>query len=108
MKFIQLIKKYKVYVLTGLLVVFFFRSCIKSVDVRKGGNTITNQEIVIDSLKSVINEQKLIIGEYPKTLRLEKIKLHSEYDNYISKKDRGNQLMELHMIVKENLKELQK
>jgi hypothetical protein len=29
-------------------------------------------------------------------------------DNYISKKDRGDQLMELHMVVKENIKKLEK
>lgn len=107
MKFIELLKKYKVYVLTGLLVIFFFRSCSKSTQARKGEDTITNKEMVIDSLENVINEQTLTIDGFPETLRLEKIKLHSEYDNYISEKDRGDQLMELHMIVKKNLKELQ-
>ncbi len=31
-----------------------------------------------------------------------------EYDNWISSKDRGQQLMELHRVVKDNIKELQK
>jgi hypothetical protein len=37
----------------------------------------------------------------------EKIKIHSFYDNWITQKDRGPQLMELHFIVKENLKKEQ-
>lgn len=107
MKFIELIKKYKVYILTGLLVIFFFRSCSKSTQARKGEDTITNKEVVIDSLKNVINTQESTINGFSNVLRKEKIKVHSEYDNYISEKDRGDQLMELHMIIKENLKELQ-
>jgi hypothetical protein len=39
---------------------------------------------------------------------LEKIKVHTDYDNYISSKDRGEQLMELHMLVKQNIKDLDK
>jgi hypothetical protein len=34
-KFLELVKKYKVYVLMSLLVIFFFRSCSKSVTVGK-------------------------------------------------------------------------
>jgi len=107
-KFIELVKKYKVYILGVLLVIFFFRSCGKSTQVRKSDKIITEKEVIIDSLNNVIKEQKLTINEFPEIVRQEKIKLHSEYDNYISEKDRGQQLMELHMIVKENLKELQK
>jgi hypothetical protein len=108
MKFIELLKKYKVYILSGLLIIFFFRSCIKSTQVRKIGKNMTKQEIVIDSLQNIVNTQEKLIGEFPEKLRIEKIKLHSEYDNYISEKDRGEQLMELHMMIKGNLKELQK
>jgi hypothetical protein len=52
--------------------------------------------------------QKDTINSISEVIRLEKIKVHSEYDNFISSKDRGEQLMELHMIVKENIKKLQK
>ena len=41
-------------------------------------------------------------------MRIEKINIHLEYDDWISSKDRGTQLMELHSIVKNNVKELQK
>jgi hypothetical protein len=37
----------------------------------------------------------------------DKIAIHSFYDNWITQKDRGPQLMELHFIVKENLKKEQ-
>ena len=38
----------------------------------------------------------------------EKLKIHTDYDNYISGKNRGEQLMELHMVVKDNIKNLEK
>ena len=34
--------------------------------------------------------------------------IHIEYDNWISSKDRGPQLMELHPVVKSSIKKLQK
>lgn len=107
-KFIELIKKYKVYILGVLLVIFFFRSCSKSTQARKSDKVVTEKEVVIDSLENVVKLQKETIDGFPEVIRQEKIKLHTDYDNYISEKDRGEQLMELHMIVKENLKELQK
>ncbi len=106
-KFTELVKKYKLYILGVLLVIFFFRSCSKSTQVRKSDKVITEKEVVIDSLSNVIKKQKETINEFPEIVKQEKVKIHSEYDNYISKKDRGQQLMELHMIVKNNLKELQ-
>ena len=108
MKFIELVKKYKVYILAGLLVIFFFRSCSKSTQHRKMDKIVTEKEVVIDSLQNVITLQKDTINGFTNILREEKIKIHSEYDNHISTKDRGGQLMELHMIIKGNLKELQK
>ena len=106
--FIELLKKYKVYILSALLLIFFFRSCSQTGKVRKlEKEKITTTE-VLDSLNSVISGQKDTINNISEVIRLEKIKVHSEYDNYISNKDRGDQLMELHMVVKENIKKLQK
>ena len=48
------------------------------------------------------------IDSFPEILRQEKLNIHMGYDDYISKKDRGDQLMEIHMMVKDNIKELQK
>jgi hypothetical protein len=63
---------------------------------------------MIDSLSNVIKSQEYTINNISEVIRLEKVKVHTEYDNYISSKDRGEQLMELHMIVKQNIKDLQK
>jgi hypothetical protein len=107
-KIIEFVKKYKIHILTTLLVIFFFRSCSKSGDVRKLEKSNIKQTEVIDSLTAVVNGQKDTINNISEVIRLEKIKVHTEYDNYISGKDRGEQLMELHMVVKQNIKELQK
>jgi len=107
-KVLELTKKYKLYILSGLLVIFFFRSCIKSGQVRKFDKVVSTKDLTIDSLNNVVSSQNDIIQGFPKVLKQEKIKIHTEYDNYISEKDRGNQLMELHRIVKDNLKKLEK
>lgn len=106
--FIELLKKYKVYILSALLLIFFFRSCTQTGKVRKLEKEKIATTEVLDSLNSVISGQKDTINNISEVIRLEKIKVHSEYDNYISNKDRGDQLMELHMVVKENIKKLQK
>jgi len=100
-KFIELVKKYKVYILSGLLLFFFFKSCSKSTDIKKLDKLSTTQKIQLDSLNSKIDS-------IPEIIRVEKINIHLEYDEWISSKDRGSQLMELHSIVKNNIKELQK
>jgi hypothetical protein len=100
-KFIELVKKYKVYILSGLLLIFFFKSCSKSTDIKKLDKLSTTQKIQIDSLSKRLDS-------IPEIIRVEKINIHLEYDEWISSKDRGSQLMELHSIVKNNIKELQK
>lgn len=105
---IEFVKKYKIHILATLLFIFFMRSCIKSGNVRKLEKNSIKQTEMIDSLTNVINGQKDTINKISEVIRIEKIKVHSEYDNFISSKDRGDQLMELHMIVKKNIKELQK
>lgn len=105
-KFIELLKKYKIEILVTLLFLFFFRSCIKSSQVKKLEKLKTTNSLVVDSLKLVIKNQNKVINEIPNTIRLEKIKVHAQYDDFISSKDRGPQLMELHMIVKNSIKHL--
>ena len=105
-KFIELVKKYKVYILVSFLVIFFFRSCIKSSQVRKTDKVIVGKDYVIDSLNNVIKTQKDTINNFPEILRQEKLNIHMEYDNWISARDRSSQLMMLHGIVKDNIKEL--
>lgn len=105
---LETIKKYQTYILTFLFVIFLFRSCSKSSTVKKLEKTNANNTHVIDSLNSVILNQNESINNISEVVRVEKIKVHMQYDNYISSKDRGEQLMELHMIVKKNIKDLEK
>lgn len=106
--FIEFLKKYKIHILSTLLFIFFFRSCIKSSVVKKLQKEETYNSKVIDSLNFVINGQKDTIKDISEVIRVEKLKVHSEYDDYISEKNRSEQLMELHMVVKENIKKLEK
>jgi hypothetical protein len=92
-KLIELIKTYKLQILIFLTIIFFFRSCSNSSKVGKLEKIEKQNVATIDSLK-IANKN-------------EKIKIHSFYDNWITQKDRGPQLMELHFIVKENLKKEQ-
>lgn len=107
-KVIEFAKNYKIYILSSLLVIFFFRSCIKSGDVRKLEKVKVQNETIIDSLTQQVNGQKDTINNISEVIRQEKLKVHREYDNYISSKNRGDQLMELHMVVKKNIKDLEK
>lgn len=107
-KVIEFAKKYKIHILSTLLFIFFMRSCIKSGDVRKLEKVKTKNEKVIDSLTFLVNGQKDTISNISEVTRQEKLKVHRGYDNYISSKDRGGQLMELHRVVKNNIKELEK
>lgn len=107
-KVIEFVKKYKIHILSILLFIFFMRSCFKSGDVRKLEKVKTTNEKVIDSLTILVNGQKDTINNISEVIRMEKLKVHRDYDNYISSKDRGPQLMELHMVVKNNIKELEK
>jgi hypothetical protein len=106
--FIEFIKKYKVHILATLCVIMFFRSCQKSGEIRKINKSKTESSTVVDSLQTIIDIQKKTIENIPQIIKDEKLKVHSEYDNYISSKNRGDQLMELHMIVKDNIKNLEK
>lgn len=107
-KIIGLIKKYKLYILAALFVIFFFRSCKKSTEIKKLNRTSENQIEHIDSLSVVIRQKEQKIDSFPELMRIEKMNIHIEYDNWISSQDRGPQLMDLHPIVKSNIKELQK
>lgn len=107
-KFIELVKKFKVYILTSFLFIFFVRSCAKSGEVRKLSRDNIKQTEVVDSLRQIVVGQKDTIDNISEVIRLTKVKVHSDYDNYISAQNRGGQLMELHKLVKKNLKELEK
>ena len=107
-KVIDFVKKFKIHILATLLFIFLMRSCIKSGEVRKLEKVKTTNENVIDSLTRLVNGQKDTINNISEVIRQEKIKVHRGYDDYISSKDRGPQLMELHAVVKKNIQELEK
>lgn len=107
-KIIEFIKRYKIYILSTLLFIFFMRSCIKSGEVRKLEKVKKTNVTIIDSLTNLIDGQRYTINNISEVIRQEKLKVHREYDNHISSKNRGEQLMELHMVVKENIQELEK
>lgn len=107
-KFIELVKKYKVYILSVLLLFYFFKSCSKSTDIKKLTREVNNNDLVVDSLENQIKIRQQKIDSLPEIMRIEKINIHLEYDEWISSRDRGQQLMELHSIVKNNVKKLQK
>lgn len=97
---IEFLKKHKTKVLVTLLVIFFFKSCSNSSNASKLERAQTKNVETIDSLN-------LIVSKHNEQIKLEKIKIHTFYDNWITQKNRGGQLMELHFVVKNNLKELQ-
>lgn len=107
-KIIELVKKYKLYILSTLLLIFFFRSCTKSTEIKKLNKQINSNGIILDSLNNEIILRQQKIDSFPEVMRVEKINIHLEYDSWISEKDRGQQLMELHSVVKNNIKKLQK
>lgn len=107
-KVIDFIKKYKVYILASLLIIYFFRSCTKSTQIKKLNRELEIKEVTIDSLGYEITNRQQKIDSFPEITRIEKINIHLEYDEWISSKDRGQQLMDLHSIVKNNIKDLQK
>ena len=92
-KLIELIKTYKLQILIFLTIIFFFKSCSNSSKVTKLEKIEKQNVSMIDSLKTAHKKEKIAI--------------HSFYDNWITQKDRGPQLMEIHFIVKENLKKEQ-
>lgn len=99
-KIIELIKTYKTQLLILFLVIFFFKSCGSSRNVDKLEKVNKEQSQTIDSLILITKTQRDLIKN-------EKIKVHTFYDNWISEKNRSPQLMELHSVVKDNIRKEQ-
>jgi hypothetical protein len=94
---IEFLKKHKTKLLVILVLFFFFKSCGSSRNLDKQEKTNKQQTQIIDSLTLVTKTQKDLIKN-------EKIKVHTFYDNWISEKNRSPQLMELHSVVKDNIR----
>lgn len=96
--FIPFIQKYKIYILSTLLIIFFFKSCGKSREVKRLEKSISILKHENDSTSS--HKDSIILSIKNKNYSdLELI------DTWIKKKDRGPQLMELHPIVDSLLKQ---
>jgi hypothetical protein len=106
-KLINFTKKYKFYILGFLLGFFLIRSCSKSGEIKKMNKQSIEFNTQLDSLIRLNDNLQQKADSFPEVLRKQKLNIHMEYDNYISKQDRGKQLMDLHMIVKDNIKDLQ-
>ena len=65
-------------------------------------------ERITETQKKELDSLNNKLDSIPEIIRVEKINIHLDYDSWISSKDRGQQLMELHQIVKTNIKDLQK
>jgi len=100
-KFIQTIKKYKAYILGALFLIFFFKSCSKSTNIKKLERTNVELQDKVDSYESKIDS-------FPEILRKEKLTIYLSLDDTISRVDRGPQLMGLHKMIKDSVKSLQK
>jgi len=100
-KIIQTIKKYKAYILGALFLIFFFKSCSKSTEIKK-------LEKINNDLQEVVNSYGSKIDSFPEILRKEKLTIYLSLDDTISRVDRGPQLMGLHKMIKDSVKSLQK
>lgn len=92
-KFIQ---KYGVLILGVVFLITFFRSCSKNGEIRKLNKTNVELSKTIISKDSLLQTYKHSIDSFPEKIRQTSLILHQEYDAWISKRDRGQQLMELH------------
>jgi hypothetical protein len=99
---IDFIKQHSTKILISLLVITYIGSCNKGRSVRKLEKKSVELTHKVDSLQNLTTN----FGE---VLRIEKLRIHQEYDLWISKKDRGEQLMDLHTnFVKPKIQELSK
>jgi hypothetical protein len=106
---LEFIKKHAIKIVFILLLISLFRSCSKNGEIKKLSKN--NSELIIenkskDSLLSVYQNR---IDSFPERLRQNGLLIHQEYDLWISKRDRGPQLMELHNdFVKPKIQDLNK
>lgn len=107
-KVINFLKKYKVHILAGLLIIFFFKGCGKSRTISKLEKIEKSNIEMIDSLESVISVKTAKIDSFPEVLRTEKLNIYLSLDDTISRVDRSPQLMGLHKMIKDSVKALQK
>lgn len=108
MKLIEFIKKNKLYILGLLVLIFFFRSCSRGRTITKMEKETVRMESKIDSLQTINKIQSDSISKFPETLRKERLSIYLSLDDTISRVDRSPQLMGLHQMIKDSVKNLTK
>ena len=102
------LSKYKIWILAGLLAIFFMRSCNRGMSITKLNKSAIVQTEQVDSLTNVISKQSAHIDSFPEIVRVEKLNIYLFLDDTISRVDRSPQLMGLHTMIKDEIKTLQK
>ena len=87
------IKKYKIHILSTLIVIFFIGSCNK-------GRKISRIEAELASMTETLNNEKFRSDSIIQSIKNQYYNNFEELDTWISNRDRGTQLMELHPIIK--------
>ncbi len=93
MKIIEILKKYKLYIISAFLVITFFRSCGKSRSIYKLEKASIESSEAIDSLNILLGTKQAKIDSIPDIIRNEKLSIHLMYNDTISKLDRTPQTM---------------
>lgn len=107
-KLIELLKKYKFYIVLVFAFLFYFKSCSKSRTISK--MEISEKQMVqeLDSITNIVKQQRAKIDSFPEILRTEKMKCYLGLDDKISRLDRKPQMMKLHATIKDSILVLQK
>lgn len=107
-KITNFFKKYKLVIISILMVFFMFKSCNKSSNINK----LEDDNIALseknDSLNSVIKYQKNKIDSLPEIIRINKLSIYLELNKEISEMDRTPQMMEFHKGINAKIFKLQK
>ena len=104
---LNFLKMYKLYIITGILVIILFRSCGKSRNINKLEKVKLVNTEMIDSLSNVIKVKDSKLDSIPEILRIEKLSIYLSLDDTISRVDRTPQLMGFHTLIKDKIKLLQ-
>jgi hypothetical protein len=105
---LDFIKKYLVYIIAGLLVIVFLRSCGKSRSINRLEKVNISNVEMIDSLNTTIKIKDARLDSIPEIARIEKLSIYLSLDDTISRVDRTHQLMGFHTLIKDKIKDLQK
>ena len=105
---LDFIKKYLVYIIAGLLVIVFLRSCGKSRSINRLEKVNISNVEMIDSLNTTIKIKDARLDSIPEIARIEKLSIYLSLDDPISRVDRTHQLMGFHTLIKDKIKDLQK